>query len=151
MYCSTLRGLLLSGLLVPCLLLAQQEAADILEAALAYRGLQSFWCVNDSGDLCLSQIEMGQHMTSRGPIHALGRSIPIVRGSDQDRPYALQLRKLTLNPGRSKAKVKFLYHHRIKARLTLRYVDAAWRVKGAFIRQKRSCDGGKGGRFVWDF
>lgn len=146
------RGLLMCGLWFPLVAFAQQSAVEVLQVALTYRGLQSFWCTNDSGEVLISHLVTQGHLTSGLDLRVWERSIPMQTQSQADQPYELLIRRLKINGEGSKAKVKFTYHHRVKARLTLHREAGIWHVTGAWIRQKRPCDPRQeGSRFIWRF
>lgn len=151
----TLRRILLRMALllpIPSVSLAQQAAVEVLQTALAYRGLQSFWCVDDSGQVLLSAIATQGQLTNRLHIRAFARHIPAQREARPEQPFQLRLRKLSLRRNQTKAKLRFVYHDRVKARLTLHLHEGVWRVTSAFIRQRTPCDPEvEGSRFVWDF
>jgi len=70
----------------------------------------------------------------------------------QHLPHTVELRKIRINPSRTRARVKFRYHDRVKASLRLHWINGLWRVKGALIRQKKPCEvGDKQTRLVWNF
>jgi len=146
------RSLLVCGLWFPLATVAQQAAVDVLQAALTFRPLQSFWCTNDSGEVLLSQIVTQGHLTNGLELRVWERAIPRQSHSNPTQPYELLIRRLNINAEGNKAKVKFTYHARVKARLTLRLEQGIWHVTGAWLRQKRPCCPDQGGsRFIWQF
>jgi hypothetical protein len=146
------RGLLMCGLWFPLVAFGQQLAVEVLQTTLSYRGLQSFWCTNDSAEVLLSRVVTQGHLTSSLKLRRWERTIPMRSHSDSAQPYELLIRRFKINTEGSKAKVKFTYHDRVKARLTLRLEQGIWHVTGAWIRQKRPCDPNQAGsRFVWQF
>jgi hypothetical protein len=130
----------------------QQEARELLAAALQYPGLESFWCRDEAGRVVLSGIFANQKMSSVEPLRLWGLTIPIYNQDRAKLEPQLKIRRLRINPDRNRAVLTFTYHQRVRAHLRLRYREPEWQVKRAWIRQEAGCHPrDQGSRFVWDF
>lgn len=140
-------------LLLPLSTAAQgvNHLSDLLETALRYDSLNQYWDRDSLGQPLIRAFVSNHKVPSQTPLTPWGRVIDTWSGRPpQAQPsHLLVWQKVKING--EKARVHWLYDHRIKVRLRLRKSPQGWRVSQALIKGWRGGPGARRRQFNFIF
>ena len=142
--------ILITGIGTPFYASSQSsELGKILTQTFSYEPLKSFLASGENDEVYVTGILTNNLIPIGTTVFVFGEEVRTTSGS-KPQPYTVLLTKIRMKPER--AKVKFIYHSNVTARMSLKFEEGRWKVHHSYIRMKaRDAEGKKTKKMHWDF